>query len=101
MKRYLIFAAIGPLVGGFLIWLTSTYQSGYWSTTGGVGKFLVYFLKSLQYSYLFGIIPVLAIAAIDDILAHVKRIGWVTRVIITGAVAFVITGLLYGSRGGD
>src|SRR3954464_13159491 len=101
MKRYLIFAAIGPLVGGFLIWLTSTYQSGYWSTGGGVGKFLVFFLKSLQYSYLFGILPVLAIAAIDDILAHVRRIGWVTRMIIISALSFVVTGLLYGSRGPD
>ena len=30
MKRYLIFAAVGPLLGGFWLFLT-TYLSGYWS----------------------------------------------------------------------
>jgi hypothetical protein len=103
MKRYLIFAAIGPFIGGFLMLFTTAYQSGYWTQTnlGEVGKLFVIFAKTLQYSYLFGIVPVLAIAAIDDILAHVRRIGWVTRVIIIGAVSFVATELLYGSRGPD
>jgi hypothetical protein len=61
---------------------TTAYQSGYWTQTnlGEVGKLFVIFVKTLQYSYLFGIIPVVAIAAIDDILAHVRRIGWVARV---------------------
>jgi hypothetical protein len=103
MKRYLIFAAIGPFIGGFIMLFTTAYQSGYWAETnlGEVGKLFVIFAKTLQYSYLFGIIPVLAIAAIDDILAHVRRIGWVTRMIIIGAVSFVATELLYGSRGPD
>jgi hypothetical protein len=103
MKRYLIFAAIGPFIGGFIMLFTTAYQSGYWTQTnlGEVGKLFVIFAKTLQYSYLFGIVPVLAIAAIDDILAHVRRIGWVTRVIIIGAVSFVATELLYGSRGPD
>ena len=81
MKRYLIFVAIGPFIGGFLMLFTTAYQSGYWTQTnlGEVGKLFVIFVKTLQYSYLFGIIPVLAIAAIDDILSHVRRIGWVTR----------------------
>jgi hypothetical protein len=103
MKRYLIFAAIGPFIGGFLMLFTTAYQSGYWTDTnlGEVGKLFVIFAKTLQYSYLFGIVPVLAIAAIDDILVHVRRIGWVTRVVIIGALSFVATELLYGSRGPD
>ena len=31
MKRYLIFALVGPLLGGFGLLLVTTYQSGYWS----------------------------------------------------------------------
>src|SRR3954452_15279057 len=103
MKRYLIFAAIGPFIGGFLMLFTTAYQSGYWTKTnlGEVGKLVVIFVKTLQYSYLFGIIPVLAIAAIDDILSQVRRIGWVARVIIIGVLSLVATELLYGSRGPD
>ena len=33
MKRYLIFAAIGPFIGGFLLLFATTYQSGYWTET--------------------------------------------------------------------
>ena len=103
MKRYLIFVAIGPFIGGFLVLFTTAYQSGYWADTnfGEVGKLFVVFVKTLQYSYLFGIIPVVAIAAIDDILSHVKRIGWVMRVLSIGVLSFVVTELLYGSRGPD
>src|SRR6478672_4395215 len=103
MKRYLIFAAIGPFIGGFIVLFTTAYQSGYWTQTNlaEVGKLFVIFVKTLQYSYLFGIVPAVAIAAIDDILAHVRRIGWVSRVVIIGALSFVATELLYGSRGPD
>ena len=103
MKRYLIFVVIGPFIGGFLMLFTTAYQSGYWTDTNlaEVSKLVVTFFKTLQYSYLFGIVPVLAIAAIDDILAHVRRIGWVMRVIIIGVVSFIATELLYGSRGPD
>ncbi len=31
MKRYAIFGALGPLIGGFLLLLTATVMSGYWS----------------------------------------------------------------------
>jgi hypothetical protein len=31
MKRYLIFAALSPLLGGFWLLLTTTVMSGYWS----------------------------------------------------------------------
>ena len=33
MKRYLIFGAIGPLVGGFLMLFATTVDSGYWTET--------------------------------------------------------------------
>src|SRR5258707_14854219 len=103
MKRYLIFAALGPLVGGFLLLLATTYTSGYWTQTNAaeVAKLFVVFAKTLQYSYLFGFIPALMIAAVDDILFHVKRIGWVVRMLIVGAVGFAVAELLYGSRGPD
>jgi hypothetical protein len=103
MKRYLIFAAVGPLLGGFLLLLATTVMSGYLSHPGAaeVEKLLAVFAKTLQYSYLFGILPSLMIGAVDDILVHFKRIGWVVRVLIVGAIAFAATELLYGSRGPD
>ena len=103
MKRYLIFAAIGPFIGGFLLLFATTVASGYWTETnwGEVGKFLGAFAKTLQYSYLFGIVPALMLGAVDDILTHVKRISWVGRTLIVGALAFVAAELLYGSRGPD
>jgi hypothetical protein len=103
MKRYLIFAAIGPLVGGFLLLLATTYQSGYWTETdrGEVGKLFVVFVKSLQYNYLFGIVPSLMFGAIDDILMHIRRITPVVRMLIVGVVAFVGAALMYASHGSE
>jgi hypothetical protein len=103
MKRYLIFAAVGPLLGGFWLLLTTTYQSGYWTETnaGEVAKLFKVFFTTLQYSYLFGLLPALMLGAVDDILFHVKRIGPVARVMLVGAVGFIAAELLYGSRGPD
>jgi uncharacterized membrane protein YeaQ/YmgE (transglycosylase-associated protein family) len=103
MKRYLIFAALGPFLGGFLLLFATTYASGYWTQTDAaeVAKLFVVFAKTLQYSYLFGFIPALMIGAVDDILFHVKRMGWVVRLLIVGAVGFAATELMYGSRGPD
>jgi hypothetical protein len=103
MKRYLIFAALGPLLGGFLLLIATTVMSGYFTQTNlaEVKKFLVVFAKTLQYAYLFGIVPALMMAAIDDILLHVKRIHWVVRMLIVGVIAFAAAELLYGSRGPD
>ena len=103
MKRYLIFAAVGPFLGGFLLLFATTYTSGYWDQTNvaEVEKLFVVFAKTLQYSYLFGIVPALMLGAVDDILTHLKRIGWLGRLLIVGALAFVAAELLYGSRGPD
>ena len=103
MKRYLIFGALGPFLGGFLLLVATTYMSGYWTQTnaGEVAKLFVVFIKTLQYAYLFGIVPCLMIGAVDDILFHVRRLGWVVRVLIVGAIAFIAAELMYGSRGPD
>jgi uncharacterized membrane protein YeaQ/YmgE (transglycosylase-associated protein family) len=104
MKRYLIFAAIGPLLGGFWLLLTSTITSEYWShppNAAEVQKLVTVFVTTLQYSYLFGVLPALMIGAVDDILFHIKRIGPVLRMLLVGAIAFAATELMYGSRGPD
>ena len=103
MKRYLIFAALGPLLGGFWLLLVTTYMSGYWTDTNlaEVKKLFVVFAMTLQYSYLFGVLPALMLGAVDDILFHVKRIGPVARMLIVGTVGFIAAELLYGSRGPD
>jgi uncharacterized membrane protein YeaQ/YmgE (transglycosylase-associated protein family) len=103
MKRYLIFAAIGPFMAGFLLLLATTVSSGYWDETnwGEVGKFFTTFVKTLPFSYLFGIVPGLMIGAVDDILLHVRRIRPVLRMLIVGVIAFVAAEFMYGSRGSD
>jgi hypothetical protein len=103
MKRYLIFGAIGPFVAGFLMLFATTVASGYWTETGWteISKFLAAFFMTLQYSYLFGIVPALMVGAIDDILCHVKRINPVVRTVIIAAIGFAASSLLYGSRGPD
>jgi uncharacterized membrane protein YeaQ/YmgE (transglycosylase-associated protein family) len=103
MKRYLIFAAIGPFMAGFLLLLATTVSSGYWDETnwGEVGKFFTTFVKTLPFSYLFGIVPGLMIGAVDDILLHIRRIRPVLRMLIVGVIAFVAAEFMYGSRGSD
>ena len=103
MKRYLIFAAIGPFVGGLLLLFATTVASGYWTETSWteVGKFFTTFARTLQYGYLFGIIPSLMIGAIDDILFHLPRIRPLLRMLILGAIGFTASELMYGSRGPD
>jgi hypothetical protein len=103
MKRYLIFAALGPFVGGFLLLLVTTILSGYWAQTNfsEVAKLLVLFVKSLQFSYLFGILPVMIFAAVDDIVWHVKWISATMRILLVGALAFFAAAIAYGGRGAD
>jgi hypothetical protein len=103
MMRYVIFALVGPFVGGFLLLLVTTTLSGYWTQTdlSEVAKLFVVFVKSLQSSYLFGILPVLIFAAIDDIVSHIRWIGATVRMLAIGAVAFFAAGFLYGGKGAD
>jgi hypothetical protein len=103
MKRYLIFAALGPFIGGFLLLFATSYQSGYWAETNAkeVAKLFVVFAKTLQYAYLFGIVPSLMLGAVDDILFHMPKIRPVLRMLIVGALGFFAAELLYGSRGPD
>ena len=103
MKRYIIFALLGPFLGGFLLLIATTVMSGYWEETNikEVEKLFVVLFSTLLYTYLFGILPALAMAAIDDILCHIKRISPTMRMLIVGAIAFAAAELLYGSRGPD
>ncbi len=104
MRRYLTFAALVPLLGGFLLLLATTVMSGYWShppSMSEAGKLFTVFLKTLQYSYLFGLLPALMLGAVDDIVFHVKRINPLLRLVMVGLVAFAAAELLYGSRGRD
>jgi hypothetical protein len=104
MKRYVVFAALVPLLGGFLLLVATTVMSGYWShppSLSEADKLLIVFVRTLQYSYLFGLLPALMLGAVDDIVFHVKRIGPMLRLLIVGVIAFAATELLYGSRGSD
>ena len=100
MKRYLIFGTLGPFVSGFLLLIVTTEQSGYWADKGvaDAGKFLVFFLKTLQYTYLFGLVPALMVGAVDDILFHVRRLAPALRIALVGLVGFAAA-VLYSARG--
>ena len=100
MKRYIIFAAIGPLVAGFFLLILGTPE-GYWDGTDVMKKLFKVLLMTIPYNYLFGIIPALMIGAVDDILFHVRRIGPVLRMFMTGLVAFCATAILYGTLGSE
>ncbi|NVN88766.1 MAG: DUF5413 family protein [Rhodopseudomonas sp.] len=103
MKRYLIFALLGPFVGGLLLLFATSYLSGYWVHTNlmEIKKFFIVLFKSLKYSYLFGILPALMIAAVDEIFCHVRRIGPLSRMLLVGAIAFLATAFMYSNRGPD
>ncbi len=103
MKRYLIFGILGPFIGGFLLLIVMTTLSGYWNQTDAseVKTLFKVFFSTLQYSYLFGIVPVLMVAAIDDIVCHIRRIGPVVRMLIIGAIGFLAAGFIYGGRGAE
>jgi uncharacterized membrane protein YeaQ/YmgE (transglycosylase-associated protein family) len=103
MKRYVIFALVGPFLGGFLLLIATTVLSGYWNETNiaEVKKIFVVLFSTLQYTYLFGILPALAIAAIDDIICHINRVSAALRMLIVGVIAFAAAELLYGNRGSD
>jgi hypothetical protein len=103
MKRYSIFAVLAPFLGGFLLLIATTVMSGYWDETNikEVEKIFVVLFSTLQYTYLFGVLPALAFAAIDDILYHVSKIGPTLRMLIVGIIAFAAAELTYGGRGSE
>jgi hypothetical protein len=103
MKRYLIFAALGPFIGGLLLLFATSYLSGYWAHTNlmEIKKFFIVMFKSLKYSYLFGILPALMVAALDEIISHIRRIGPILRMLLVGAIGFFATAFMYGGRGPD
>src|SRR5947208_9157948 len=98
MKRYAIFAVVAPFLGGFLLLIATTVMSGYWTETniGEVEKIFVVLFSTLLYTYLFGILPALAFAAIDDIICHIRRITPPLRMLIVGALAFAAAEVVYG-----
>jgi hypothetical protein len=98
MKRYVIFAAIGPLVAGFLL-LVLGAPAGYWDKPDVMRKLFTVVLSTVPYNYLFGIIPALMVGAVDDILFHIQKVIPVLRMLLTGLVAFGATAILYGTLG--
>lgn len=103
MRRYLIFAAVGPFFGGLLLLFATTFASGYWTETNWpeIGKFFVTFAKTLQFSFVFLVVQALMVGAIDDILLHVRKIRPHVRMLIVGAAGFVAGEMLHGLRGPD
>jgi hypothetical protein len=103
MRRYVIFAVLAPFLGGFLLLIATTVMSGYWTETniGEVKTVVVVLFSTLQYTYLFGILPALAFAAIDDIICHIRRISPTLRLLIVGVLAFATAELVYGGRGNE
>ncbi len=98
MKRYIIFAAIGPLIAGFFLLILGA-PAGYWDGVNVFEKLFKVMLVTIPYNYLFGFIPALMIGAVDDIFLHVKKISPALRMLLTGLVAFVATAILYGTLG--
>lgn len=101
MKRYVIYGLIGPSLGGVLLLLAMTILSGYWTSSSQVEKFLLIAVTTLQYSYLFALLPSLAIAAIDDILSHFPQLHLPMRMLLCGSIAFAATAFMYSGRGAD
>jgi len=77
------------------------YRNGRGIVLSEVGKLLKAFVSTLQYSYLFGLLPALMLGAVDDIVMHIRRIGPGLRVVIVALIGFASAELLYGSRGPD
>lgn len=98
MVRYVIFALIGPLIGGFILLAVGT-PAGYWDKpySEDLVRLFKLLFSTLQYNYLFGLIPSLMAGAIDDILAHVNRINPIIRMVLTGLFALLAAMAIYGT----
>src|SRR3954452_9754088 len=103
MKRYVIFAVLAPFLGGFLLLIATTVMSGYWTETNiaEVKTVLVVLFSTLQYTYLFGILPALAFAAIDDIICHIRRVGPTLRMLIVAVLSCAAAEAVYCGRGNE
>ena len=67
------------------------------TTSSEVATLFKVFVSTLQYTYMFGILPALMLGAIDDIIYHIKRVPPVIRMLLVGAIAFATTFYLSGS----
>ena len=103
MKRYILFSIIGPFLGGLFLFMAMTITSGYWHRAfpPNISLFVFVFLAGLPYNYLFDILPVLIFAAADDMVSRVGRINAKVRIAVVGAIAFAVTGILYGDQGSE
>lgn len=101
IRRYLIFAIVGPLFGGLLLLFARTVASGYWTETNWpeVGNFFATFAQTLQYSFLFLGVQALMVAAVDDTLVRISKMLPFVRMLIVGAAGFAAGELLHGLHG--
>jgi hypothetical protein len=101
MKRYVMFAVLGPLLSGIVLMIVSSISSGYWyKPDSSMLKFLAVLGSALPISYMFGLPSAVLFAAVDDIICHIRSIGPLLRMILVGIFAFVVATVLSGSTGG-
>ncbi|WP_315831023.1 DUF5413 family protein [Bradyrhizobium prioriisuperbiae] len=101
MKRYVMFAVLGPLLSGIVLMVVSSVSSGYWyKPDSSLLKFLSVLGSALPISYMFGLPSAVLFAAVDDIICHIRSIGPVVRMVLVGAFAFVVAIVLSGTTGG-
>ena len=101
MKRYVMFAVLGPLLSGIVLMAVSSVSSGYWyKPDASVLKFLSVLGATLPISYMFGLPSAVLFAAVDDIICHIRSIGPLLRMAMVGAFAFVVAIVLSGTTGG-
>lgn len=101
MKRYVMFAVLGPLLSGIVLMVVSSVSSGYWyKPDSSVLKFLSVLASALPISYMFGLPSAVLFAAVDDIICHIRSIGPLLRMVLVGAFAFVVAIVLSGTTAG-
>jgi hypothetical protein len=103
MKRYLLFSTVGPFLGGLLLLMVETKTSGYWyrASPPDISQFMLIFLATLPYNYLFDSLPLLMLAAADDVLSRMRAINPGVRMIVVSSGAFVVTSMPYGDQGSE
>jgi hypothetical protein len=77
MKRYLLFFTVEPFLRGLLLLMAETITSGYWyrASPPDMSQFMLIFLATLPYSYLFSSLPFLMLAAADDVFSRMRAIN--------------------------